>query len=69
MEKIDEFSIDYFYDIIDVLIDGKMILKEYVLKLFSSVEKGIIILKKISIIMLKKILVIFFILLIFYQLI
>ena len=42
MEKIDEFSIDYFYDI----IDGKMILKEYVLKLFSSVEKGIIILKK-----------------------
>ena len=46
MEKIDEFSIDYFYDIIDVLIDGKMILKEYVLKLFSSVEKGIIILKK-----------------------
>jgi hypothetical protein len=46
MKKIDDFSIDFFYDIIDVLNDGKMILKEFVLKLFSSVEKGIIILKK-----------------------
>ena len=46
MEKIDDFTIDFFYDIIDVLDNGKMILKEFVLKLFSSVEKGIIILKK-----------------------
>ena len=46
INKTDDFSIDFFYDIIDVLNDGKMILKEFVLKLFSSVEKGIIILKK-----------------------
>jgi hypothetical protein len=46
MIKIDDFTIDFFYDIIDVVDNGKMILKEFVSKIFSSVEKGIIILKK-----------------------
>ena len=36
MKKIDDFSIDFFYDIIDILNDGKMILKEFVLNHFHQ---------------------------------
>jgi len=46
MSKIEDFTIDFFYDIIDAINDGKMILNEFTLKLFTSVEKGFLILKK-----------------------
>ena len=46
IDETDDLPIDFFYDIIDVLYDGKMILREFISKLFSSVEKGILTLKQ-----------------------
>ena len=42
MKKIDDFSIDLFYDIIEAINDAKMILIEFTLKLFSSEKKELL---------------------------
>ena len=42
VKSIDIFQIDYLYDIIDLIYDGKLIIKEFNKNLFRSIDKGII---------------------------
>ena len=42
LNNINDFQIDIFYDIIDLLYEAKKILKEFNKNLFKSIEKGII---------------------------
>ena len=41
-KSIDIFQIDYLYDIIDLIYDGKLVIKEFSKNLFKDIDKGII---------------------------